>query len=159
MIADECGDYCVIGSDADFHGKQLVDDQAQGTGKAGENHDVHRLFLVVDFSAVVFVCHAVFYRPPIFPLINPMNMIPDLIGYLAATLTTVSFLPQAILTLKTRDTDALSLGMYSLFTSGVLLWLIYGIYLANPAIIAANAVTLLLASLILSFKIYNTLRK
>ncbi|QPK65094.1 SemiSWEET transporter [Methylomonas sp. LL1] len=88
-----------------------------------------------------------------------MNMIPDLIGYLAATLTTVSFLPQAILTLKTRDTDALSLGMYSLFTSGVLLWLIYGIYLANPAIIAANAVTLLLASLILSFKIYNTLRK
>jgi len=88
-----------------------------------------------------------------------MNIIPDLIGYVAATLTTVSFLPQAILTLKTRDTDALSLGMYSLFTSGVLLWLIYGIYLTNIAIIAANAVTFLLATIILSFKVYNTLRR
>lgn len=88
-----------------------------------------------------------------------MILIADLIGYMAATLTTASFLPQAILTLKTRDTEALSLGMYSLFTSGVLLWLVYGIYLANPAIIAANAITLLLAMLILGFKIYNTLRK
>lgn len=88
-----------------------------------------------------------------------MNLTPDLIGYVAAALTTASFLPQAILTLKTRDTESLSLGMYSLFTSGVLLWLIYGIYLANPAIIAANAVTLLLAMLILSFKIHNTWRK
>jgi MtN3 and saliva related transmembrane protein len=88
-----------------------------------------------------------------------MNIVPDLIGYLAATLTTVSFLPQAILTLKTRDTDSLSLGMYSLFTGGVLLWLVYGIYLSNPAIIAANAVTFLLAALILSFKIHNLLRK
>lgn len=88
-----------------------------------------------------------------------MTIIPDLIGYLAATLTTVSFLPQAVLTLKTRDTESLSLGMYSLFTSGVLLWLIYGIYLANPAIIAANAVTFLLAALILSIKINNLRRK
>lgn len=85
--------------------------------------------------------------------------IPDLVGYLAATLTTLSFLPQAILTLKTRDTESLSLGMYSLFTSGVLLWLIYGIYLLNPAIIIANAITFLLASMILCFKIYNTFRK
>ncbi|AEG01402.1 SemiSWEET transporter [Methylomonas methanica] len=88
-----------------------------------------------------------------------MNIIPDLVGYLAAALTTVSFLPQAVLTLKTRDTDSLSLGMYSLFTSGVLLWLIYGIYLANPAIIAANAVTFLLAAVILSIKILNLRRK
>jgi len=85
-----------------------------------------------------------------------MNLIPDVIGYLAATMTTLSFLPQAILTLKTRDTDSLSLGMYSLFTSGVLLWLIYGIYLTNPAIIIANAITFVLASIILGFKIYNT---
>ena len=88
-----------------------------------------------------------------------MNLTPDLIGYVAALLTTASFLPQAILTLKTRDTESLSLGMYGLFTSGVLLWLIYGIYLSNLAIIAANAVTLFLATLILSFKIYHTLRK
>ena len=88
-----------------------------------------------------------------------MPMIPDLVGYLAAALTTASFLPQAIMTVKTRDTSSLSLGMYSMFTMGVLLWLIYGIYLSNLAIIAANAVTFLLATLILSFKIYNTLRK
>lgn len=87
-----------------------------------------------------------------------MNQIPDLVGYLAATLTTASFLPQAIMTLKTRETASLSLGMYSMFTLGVLLWLIYGIYLANEAIIIANAVTFLLAAMILAFKIYNKLR-
>ncbi|MGY6276986.1 SemiSWEET family sugar transporter [Methylomonas sp. MgM2] len=85
-----------------------------------------------------------------------MNMTPDLIGYVAAMLTTASFLPQAILTLKTRDTESLSFGMYALFTSGVLLWLIYGIYLSNPAIIAANGVTLMLAALILAVKVRNT---
>ncbi len=85
-----------------------------------------------------------------------MNLIPDVIGYLAATLTTLSFLPQAVLTLKTRDTESLSLGMYSLFTAGVLLWLVYGIYLANPAIIISNAITFVLAAIILGFKIYNS---
>lgn len=85
-----------------------------------------------------------------------MNLIPDLIGYAAAVLTTLSFLPQALLTLKTRDTEALSLGMYSMFTVGVLLWLVYGIYLDNPAIIIANAITFLLAAIILGFKIYNS---
>jgi MtN3 and saliva related transmembrane protein len=88
-----------------------------------------------------------------------MNLIPEAIGYIAAFLTTCSFLPQAIMTLKTRNTDSLSLGMYSLFTSGVFLWLIYGLYLSNLAIILANAVTFLLAATILSFKIYHTLRR
>ena len=87
-----------------------------------------------------------------------MNITSELIGYLAATLTTASFLPQAIMTIKTRDTDSLSLGMYSMFALGVLCWLIYGIYLSNNAIIIANAVTFMLAALILGFKIYNTLR-
>jgi MtN3 and saliva related transmembrane protein len=83
----------------------------------------------------------------------------EILGYVAATLTTVSFLPQAILTLRTRDTDGLSLTMYSVFTLGVLCWLIYGICLANNIIIYANAITLFLATLILSFKIYNTIFK
>ena len=83
----------------------------------------------------------------------------DILGYVAATLTTTSFLPQAILTIRTRDTDALSLTMYSAFTLGVLCWLIYGIYLANNVIIVANAITLFLATLILSFKVYNTFLK
>ena len=83
----------------------------------------------------------------------------DIIGYLAATLTTASFIPQAILTIKTRDTESLSLGMYSTFTLGVLCWLLYGIHLGDKAIVVSNAITLLLASSILCFKIYNTLRK
>jgi MtN3 and saliva related transmembrane protein len=86
-----------------------------------------------------------------------MTITPEIIGYLAATLTTCSFLPQAILTVKTRNTASLSLTMYSLFTSGVLCWLIYGLYLSDKAIIFANAITFLLAAPILSFKIYHTL--
>lgn len=88
-----------------------------------------------------------------------MNLSPEIIGYLAAALTTLSFLPQAVLTLKTRDTEALSFGMYGMFTAGVALWLVYGIYLSNPAIIAANSVTLLLAALILSVKVSNHFNK
>jgi len=88
-----------------------------------------------------------------------MNITPDIIGYIAATLTTASFLPQAILTIKTKDTDSLSLSMYSIFTLGVLFWLIYGVYKSDNAIVFANAITLLLALSILSFKIYNTVRK
>jgi MtN3 and saliva related transmembrane protein len=81
----------------------------------------------------------------------------EIISYLAATLTTTSFLPQAILTIKTKDTEGLSLGMYGMFTLGVLCWLIYGIHIADEAIIVANAITLILAGTILSYKIYNTL--
>lgn len=83
----------------------------------------------------------------------------DLIAYAAGILTTTSFLPQAILTIKTKDTSSLSLGMYSLFTLGVLCWLIYGIQSANYAIIFPNAITLVLASCILFFKIYHTFTK
>ncbi len=83
----------------------------------------------------------------------------EILGYVAATLTTVSFLPQAILTIRTRDTDGLSLSMYSTFTLGVLGWLVYGIFLKNNVIIVANTITLFLAFLILSFKIYNTFFK
>ncbi|MGZ4970399.1 MAG: SemiSWEET transporter [Methylobacter sp.] len=88
-----------------------------------------------------------------------MTYAPEIIGYLAATLTTASFIPQAILTIKTRDTESLSLGMYSTFTLGVLCWLIYGIYLEDKAIIFANAITLMLAASILSFKVYNLVYK
>ena len=88
-----------------------------------------------------------------------ITITPELIGYIAATLTTSSFLPQAILTLKTRDTESLSLGMYTTFTSGVFLWLIYGLYLADKAIIYANAITLILASSILISETFNTVVK
>jgi MtN3 and saliva related transmembrane protein len=73
----------------------------------------------------------------------------DLLGYVAAALTTLAFLPQALLTLRTRDVSGISLGMYGAFTLGVALWLAYGVALGEWPIIAANAVTLLLASVIL----------
>ena len=88
-----------------------------------------------------------------------MNITPEIIGYIAATLTTSSFLPQAIMTIKTRDTESLSLGMYIAFTLGVLLWLIYGLFVADKAIIFANAITFVLSASILSFKVYNTIFK
>lgn len=79
--------------------------------------------------------------------------VPDLVGYLAAFLTTCSFLPQAWLTFRTRDVSGISLGMYSVFTVGVALWLAYGVLLAAWPVIAANAVTLALALAILGMKL------
>lgn len=77
----------------------------------------------------------------------------DLIGYAAASLTTCSFLPQAWLTFRTRDVRGISLGMYSIFTFGVALWLLYGIAVGAWPIIAANAITLALAIVILVMKL------
>lgn len=80
-------------------------------------------------------------------------------GYIAAFLTTVAFLPQAIKTLKTRDTSSLSLAMYSLFTLGVFFWLLYGFVLDEYAIILANAITLALSISILAVKIVNKINQ
>jgi MtN3 and saliva related transmembrane protein len=77
----------------------------------------------------------------------------DFIGYLAATLTTCSFLPQALHTFRTHDVSGISLGMYSTFTLGVALWLAYGVALGAWPIVAANAVTLALAGGILGMKL------
>jgi MtN3 and saliva related transmembrane protein len=79
--------------------------------------------------------------------------VPELIGYCAALLTTLSFLPQAWLTFRTKDVRGISLGMYSVFTVGVALWLLYGLLMGAWPIVAANAVTLGLASVILVMKI------
>lgn len=79
----------------------------------------------------------------------------NIIGYVAAFLTTASFLPQAIQTLKTRKTKDISLGMYLAFTTGVVFWGIYGILLDSVPMILANSVTLFLAGIILFLKIKN----
>jgi MtN3 and saliva related transmembrane protein len=77
----------------------------------------------------------------------------DLLGYAAAALTTGSFLPQALLTLRTCDVSGISLAMYTAFTAGVALWLAYGIVLGEWPIVVANAVTLALAGTILATKV------
>jgi len=75
------------------------------------------------------------------------------LGYTAAMLTTASFVPQVWHTLRTRDVSGISLGMYASFTLGIALWLVYGIALGDWPIIAANAVTLVLATSILLVKL------
>lgn len=77
----------------------------------------------------------------------------ELIGYFAALCTTLSFVPQAIKTIKTRDTSGISLWMYLIFTVGVFLWLVYGFIIENHPLLIANAVTFVLAATILVFKI------
>lgn len=79
--------------------------------------------------------------------------LPDLIGYLAASLTTLSFVPQAWHTFTTRDVRGISLGMYSAFTGGVALWLVYGLLLGAWPVVVANAITLALAFAILLMKL------
>ena len=76
-----------------------------------------------------------------------------LIGTMAAIATTISFLPQAIKVITTRDTKSISLLMYCIFSFGVCLWLIYGILRRDIPVILANAVTLILALIILVYKI------
>ena len=77
----------------------------------------------------------------------------DAIGTAAAVLTTASFIPQAWQSFKTRDVSGISLGMYSAFTLGVALWLLYGVLLQSWPLMIANSVTLLLAAAILSMKL------
>lgn len=79
----------------------------------------------------------------------------DLVGYAAAILTTVAFVPQALKSWRTRDLSGVSLTMYSLFTVGVALWLAYGIILGAWPIIVANVVTLALAGMVLALKILH----
>ncbi|MEN9397870.1 MAG: hypothetical protein RLZ81_2400 [Pseudomonadota bacterium] len=77
----------------------------------------------------------------------------DAIGYLAAVLTTASFLPQAWHTFTSRDVSGISLGMYSAFTAGIACWLVYGCLLGAWPIVIANAITLVLAAAILFMKL------
>lgn len=83
----------------------------------------------------------------------------DMIGYLAAFCTTLAFFPQTVKVIRTRDTSAISTIMYLLFTVGVTLWLVYGVLLANTAIILANGLTLFLALIILSIVLYNDFKR
>jgi MtN3 and saliva related transmembrane protein len=85
-----------------------------------------------------------------------MNLQPhqiEIIGYCAAFLTTIAFLPQAIQSWRTRDLSGISVGMYSLFTVGVGLWLIYGLIIEKWPLIVANALTFALALSILVLKL------
>ncbi len=77
----------------------------------------------------------------------------ELLGYLAACLTTLSFAPQAWMIFRTRNVAGVSLGMYGAMTAGVVLWLVYGVLIRSWPLVAANVVTLSLAGSILAMKL------
>jgi MtN3 and saliva related transmembrane protein len=81
-----------------------------------------------------------------------------IINVIAAILTTSSFLPQAIKTIKTKDTSGISMLMYLMFVTGVFFWGIFGIMINNYPIIIANVVTFIFAGTALVIKIKNSIK-
>jgi MtN3 and saliva related transmembrane protein len=76
-----------------------------------------------------------------------------IVGYIAGTLTTLSFVPQVIRAWKLRETRDLSLAMLLFFAAGVLLWTVYGIWTGSMPVIAANVITFFLILILLWMKI------
>ena len=82
----------------------------------------------------------------------------ELIGTIAATLTTASFIPQVLAVIKTKDTEAISLLMYVMFLSGVAFWLLFGVQIESLSMIVANSITLMLGFVVLAYKLSDVLR-
>jgi MtN3 and saliva related transmembrane protein len=80
-------------------------------------------------------------------------MMTDLIGSIAAILTTIAFVPQVIQIWKTRSARDVSLPMYLVFTTGLALWLVYGVLVMSWPIIIANIVTIILALCVIAMKL------
>ena len=81
-----------------------------------------------------------------------------LLGYVAAALTTASFFPQAIKTLRSGDTQGISLRMYLLFTVGIATWALYGLLTRDGPVLVANLITLVPAGVILERKLHSLRR-
>ena len=81
------------------------------------------------------------------------SYLPSMVGFIAAVLTTVAFVPQILKIWRARSAKDVSLGMYAVFTLGVVLWLVYGILIDSWPIILANCITLLLAGVVLAMKV------
>ena len=75
------------------------------------------------------------------------------LGFIAGALTTISFLPQAIKAFKTKSTKDISLEMFIAFSTGVFLWIVYGLYVNSLPVIIANVTTFIFAVTILFFKV------
>jgi len=80
-------------------------------------------------------------------------MLTQLIGLAAAFCTTIAFLPQVLRAWRTRSTTDLSLSMFLVFTTGIFLWLVYGLMLRDIPLIAANGTTFVLSGTILYLKL------
>jgi MtN3 and saliva related transmembrane protein len=76
-----------------------------------------------------------------------------IIGLIAGALTTIAFIPQVYKVVSTKSTKDISLSMFVIFSIGILLWLIYGIFVNDLPVIIANALTLILSVIILFCKL------
>ncbi|MDH5218178.1 MAG: SemiSWEET transporter [Gammaproteobacteria bacterium] len=83
----------------------------------------------------------------------------DFAGVAAGTLTTVAFIPQVIKTWRSRSADDISMFMFLLFSTGVLMWLVYGLTLNSWPMIIANGITLILAISIIVMKVVFDIKK
>lgn len=83
----------------------------------------------------------------------------DTLGLVAAILTTLSFLPQVLQVIKTKDTKSISLGMYLMFVFGVMLWTVYGFLRNDKPVFIANLITFFLSFVILLYKALEIKRK
>lgn len=90
-------------------------------------------------------------RCPSHAIMEPTNFF-TLIGLAAGSLTTIAFLPQVIKTWQSKSAKDISLGMFSIFCTGVFLWIIYGFTVGDLPVLLANIVTFILAFTILVFK-------
>ncbi len=84
-------------------------------------------------------------------LVRLMN--PELVGYIAAVFTTAAYIPQALKVVQSKHTKSISLGMYSLITTGIALWFVYGIMIDSWPVILANGITFVPALIILIMKL------
>jgi MtN3 and saliva related transmembrane protein len=82
-----------------------------------------------------------------------MGAVTEVVGMAAGTLTTLAFLPQVLKIYRTKSARDVSYLMFLIFSTGVLLWLIYGILIGSAPIIAANVVTLALAVVVIVLKL------
>ena len=96
---------------------------------------------------------------PIFvSLVDDMTLL-DLLGLSAGFLTTISFLPQVVKIWRSKSAADISTSMFALFSLGLILWLIYGIYLQSMPIILANSITLVLTAIILILKYHYAFKR
>ncbi len=77
----------------------------------------------------------------------------DILGFLAGTLTTAALVPQVWRTWRTKDVSGISLRMYGIFTTGIAVWLVYGVLLGETPMMLANSVSLVLACAVLVMKL------
>jgi MtN3 and saliva related transmembrane protein len=88
----------------------------------------------------------------------PIVTVVPLLGYAAATCTTVAFVPQVLHIWRTRQTRDISLGMFVVMTAGVFMWLVYGLTIRDRPLVVANGVTFVLSLTILVMKLRGSTR-